>query len=386
MLKYPRGRKMERHRNDYIKKVISIDRQLRFFDKTSTEHFYYYDVKICEAIDKIRPDIVFGEPTAFHHLITLEICRQRDILYLFPGSCRYPINRFAFYKYDSLEPYMGSMELMDKATAVKTIEQIVSRKSPPNYMVLPKISYKDKIADKAKVLRGFLEGERNNTPPPLIKVKKNKLNKLNLEKWDEIGIKELDTSKFIMVFPLHMQPESSIDVWGRKYSDQNHTIKEIAKQLGAGEILYIKPNPKSSFEINEELIDLVRKTNNIKALHSTIGMNAIFNSVDLFINVVGTIAIECVLANKPIISLVKTYFNDTENSFNISSFDEIPEIVKTVQNKNHRKYSNEEKIDYINRLNAVSYKGVIADTFLNKNCVEKSNIDNLHEAFLHVIQ
>ncbi len=385
LLDYPGLKKTKAHKNNYIETVIKTDRQLRFFDKKSKNHFYHYDLKIRKAIEEIQPSLVFGEPTAFHHLISIEICKELDILYLHPGTCRYPINRFAFYKYDTLEPYKGSGDHMSKEKAIKTINQISGRETVPDYMIPPRISYKEKVVNKAKVLIGYIEGERNNTPSPFVKLIKERKNKHVLEEWNSIGKHALDTSKFITVFPIHMQPESSIDVWGRKYSDQNKVIENISKQLKDGEVLYVKPNPKSSFEINKELINIINNNDKIEALHSTVKMNDIFDKVDLFINVVGTIAIECILSNKPVISLVKTYFNNTKNSYNIGSYDEIRFIIETVISKKNYKFSNEEKIEFINTLNAFSYEGIIADTYLNKNCINPDNVNRLYKAFLDVL-
>ena len=53
---------------------------------------------ISNAIEKIKPDLVFGESTLFHELLVINACKSRGILYLHPSSCRYPTNRFSFYK------------------------------------------------------------------------------------------------------------------------------------------------------------------------------------------------------------------------------------------------------------------------------------------------
>ena len=386
LLKYPKTRKIKKHESSYLDTVISTDRQLRFFDKKETNHFYHYDIEIKKILETITPDIVFGEPTAFHHLITLEICKEMKTLYLHPASCRYPINRFAFYKYDTLEPYKGSRELLSNEQATKAITDIVHRNSVPNYMIAPQINTKEKLVDKIKILKGYLSGERNNTPSPITKLRKDHTNKAILKKWNKAAVNDIDTSKFVVLFPLHMQPESSIDVWGREFSDQNKVIREISERLKKNEVLYIKPNPKSSFEINTELIKFISERENVIALNSNVKMGEIFDSVDLFVNVVGTIAIECILSGKPVISLVKTYFNDMTKTFDISLFDEISQIIELVKGGKYEKLELNDKIKYFNKLNSLSYKGLITDTFNNKNVINESNINNLFSAFVDVIE
>ncbi|EKF54431.1 hypothetical protein I215_12403 [Galbibacter marinus] len=382
---YPNGKSTSTRKNDYLDDIISTDRQLRFYSLKSEEHFYYYDEKINKLIDDIKPDVVFGEPTSFHHLITIEACKKRDILYLHPGTCRYPINRFAFYKHDTLEIFGGSNETLNVDEAKQIIECIAHREVIPNYMVPQKTTRIEKLQDRINILRGYLEGERFNTPSPYYKFTKELKNKNYLKKWNEMAVDTVDSSRFVILFPLHMQPESSIDVWGRKFSDQASTLKEIATQLGSNDVLYVKPNPKSSFEINEKIIQLVKNNDNIVALNSRVRMDDVFNKVDLFINIVGTISIECILSGKPVISLVSTYFNNVRSSYNINSFDEIKDIINQVVSSNFRPFDMEEKIQYMQFLNSVSYRGLIADPYRNKASISLENIKNLNAAFINVL-
>ncbi|MDV7137585.1 hypothetical protein R3X28_01790 [Maribacter sp. TH_r10] len=386
LLEYPKKSRVKEHKNGYLDSVIATDRHLRFFGKKEKNHFYHFDKEIRKAIEFIRPDFVFGEPTSFHHLISLEVCKEFNILYLHPASCRYPVSRFAFYLYDSLVPYKGSKEVLSEKEAHNSISAIVNRTSIPNYMVPPKISLKESITDKIKVLSGFIEGERYNTPSPINKLLKDTENRQILKVWNNISTNQIDSEKFAIVFPLHMQPESSIDVWGRKFSNQNDVIKEISKRLKKNEVLYVKPNPKSSFEINKELIKIISEKENVEALHSNVKMSEIFDTVDLFINVVGTIAIECILSSKPVISLIKTYFNDTRQSFSIESYDDIVGIIELIKKGRFTGLSKEEKILYFNNLNSLSYDGVIGDTYNNKNVINENNIKKLHNAFIDILK
>ena len=52
-------------------------------------------LKIKEILEEINPNIVYGESTAFHELLTILNCKRKDILYLNPSSCRYPKGRFS---------------------------------------------------------------------------------------------------------------------------------------------------------------------------------------------------------------------------------------------------------------------------------------------------
>ena len=104
-----------------LKKIIESDRVVNYFQKKNLSYFNNYAIQIETLIDKINPDFVFGESTLFHELITIELCKQKDILFLHPSSCRYPTNRFSFYLNDTVFPYLGSKEILCEDEALKMI-------------------------------------------------------------------------------------------------------------------------------------------------------------------------------------------------------------------------------------------------------------------------
>jgi len=361
--------------------VIQSDRQQNYFKKKGVNYFYYYAKQIDEIITQIQPDFVFGESTAFHELLTIEICKKSNILYLTPSSCRYPVGRFSFYKYNTLEPYKGSGELLGNEDAINIIESIENRVLKPDYMKKITVSKSKIVGNKLKIIKSYYGGEKYNTPSPLVKYKLEQQKNKNIEAWEEIAIKGIEKDKFSVLYPMQMQPEANIDVWGRKCRDQFTTIVNIHKQMGEDEVLYIKPNPKSKYELTNDLITYISKHKNIVALQHTVSMDAIFKDVDLFITVTGTIAIECILANKPIVTLVKTINNTSNNCLFAESFNAISKYKGMIKKNIFPKNTKQEKINYLNRLNMSSFKGSDADPFSKKEAVSDENIALMMEAF-----
>jgi len=365
--------------------IIQSDRQQNYFKKKSTNYFYYYAKQIDEIITKIQPDFVFGESTAFHELLTIEICKKNKILYLTPSSCRYPVGRFSFYKYNTLEPYKGSDELLDEDDAINIIESIENRVLKPDYMKKIKVSKSKIVGNKLKIIKSYYKGEKYNTPSPQVKYKLEHQKNKTIEAWEEIADREIAKGKFSVLYPMQMQPEANIDVWGRKHRDQFTTIVKIHKQMGEGDVLYIKPNPKSKYELTDDLITYISRHNNIVALQHTVSMDAIFKNIDLFVTVTGTIAIECILANKPIVTLVKTINNTSNNCLFAESYNAINEYKEMIKKDVFPKSTKQEKIDYLNRLNRSSFKGSDADPFSKKEAVSDENIGLMMKAFNKVI-
>ncbi len=369
----------------FFKDIIESDRQINFFGKKNTSYIPYYYQQIKKIIETVQPDIVFGESTAFHELLTIKICKEKEILYLNPSTSRYPTKRFAFYKYDTLVPYRGSNEILPKEKVLAIIDSIANRKVKPDYMFVKKKSANHKIKDKLKLIKSYYNGEKYNTPSPIIKYRKNKEVQQNIPKWNQISTTKIDTTKFAILYPMQMQPEANLDVWGRKYRDQLETLKQIQKQLGKDELLYVKLNPKCKYELSADLIDFVKRNENVIALHLETKMEAVFSSFDLVITVTGTIAIECVLTNKPVVTLIETLNNTNKNCKFISEIKELMPVINEIKNNTFPKINLEEKVNFVNLLTKTSFSGVVNDPLNDGNCIGVENMDMILDAFSRII-
>jgi hypothetical protein len=368
-----------------LKKIIESDRIVNYFKKKNLSYFNNYALQIEALIDEIKPDFVFGESTLFHELITIELCKQKKILFLHPSSCRYPQNRFSFYLNDSVFPYLGSNETLSDDLANDIINTISNRVSKPDYMKPNRFSKSKIYKNKLKIIKSFLYGERYNTPHPVVKLSAEKKKAKIIKLWDKVAITELNSSTFNLVYPLHMQPEANIDVWGRGFSNQLENIKNISNELETGQVLYLKPNPKSKHELTQELIHFASTTKNVKILHHNVSMDVIFDDVDLFITVNGTIALECVFSNKPVLTLIKGFFNNAQNCLYLNSFVNLQSFISRVCTNNFPYLEPNQKIEFLNLLTRSSYEGLISDPYYSEKCVSKENIALIHKAFNDIL-
>lgn len=388
IIKYPKNLIENIQKIEYIEKIIKSDRQINHFKTKSVGHFYYYDKEISDFLESVSPDIVFGESTAFHELLTIENCKIKGILYLNPSTCRYPKGRFSFYKYDSLTPYQGSGDNLEDREALHIINQIIEKKATPDYMKVQASPHKKILIDKLKKTYEFWNGERFNTPNPIVKFEIEKAKNLIIKKWDENAKHKVESDDtFKILYPLQMQPEANIDVWGKKYRNQTELIKKLSLILPENTTLYVKPNPKSKYELSHELHGIVSNASNIKHLHHLTNMEDILPKIDLVITVTGTIAIECILGNTPVITLIKTINNQANNCKYLCNLEkELSLEIDSIKKNGFSKISTQEKIEFINTLNKTSYKGIISDPFSDINCITEENINDIFCAFLEILK
>lgn len=388
VIPFPKKWKGEKKYTESINKIIKSDRGIKYYGIKNDDYIFYYEKKIREIIERLKPDLVIGESTLFHELLAIEICKEKRIVYLHPSSCRYPINRFSFYLYDSLEPFGKSdSKLTDEEYSI-IIRDISGRKTTPAYMKKNEIKIIDKIHDAFLLLFGYIKGERYNTPSPIVKIMNNIALAKNKYIWKKNALNDIRKNKDeeVILYALQMQPEANIDVWGYPNSNQVEVISWILCNLKENQKLFIKPNPKSKFEISNELIKLITKNKDkLFILKHYVAMTEIWEKVDLVFSVTGTISIECILSDKPVLifknSVLTEFFPSRKISFNLNQL-ELQNKINKIKNEI---VENEKKIEYLEYIVNTSYSGNIGDGLHNRHHLNQQNQENIQKAFSSVI-
>lgn len=292
-----------------FERLAQSDRAVRYFGRSNHHHAHYHR-QVCELLDRVRPDVVFGESTQLHELLTIEESRRRGIDYLFPTSTRYPPSRLCFLREDGMEPVGGAGEPMSESEARAMIERINQRSLVPSYMSAPAgVSLAQRrraLGDKLRVTWSWVRGERYLTPSPWTKLRVDRAHRHAREQWAALAAARygaLTETPFVL-YPLQMQPESTIDVWGLPWNDQADIVRRTATALAPhGVRLLVKPNPKPKYEIDDRLVAAVRAAPNAIPVPEGVSMSTLFGPAAAVLSVTGTVLIESVLAGKPAFTL-----------------------------------------------------------------------------------
>lgn len=350
--------------SDIFDYVSFTDRNLYVFGCKNSDYYYFYYNEIMDYILNVNPDLVVGESTQFYELFAISICKQKGILYLHPSSCRYPVDRFSFYLYNTLKPYKGSGEEYTYEDALLLANDIANRNIQPSYMIIPPFSWRGWLKDKKdKLIKSYcyLRGEHFCTPSIAVKWILNRQRNELVKKWEVLASsKQWEKSihnKFVVLYPMQMQPEDSIDVWGYPYRDQTETIRKIADQLEIDEVLIVKPNPKAFYELTDELLTFLASRENVLIVPLLTPMANVFEKTDLVVTVTGTIAMECIVSNKPVVTLIETMNNQQRNCPYLDDLMRLRPFIDMAKNGEYIKISDDERAAYINELVRTSYKG-----------------------------
>ncbi|MCY1425303.1 hypothetical protein D9M71_410880 [compost metagenome] len=272
-------------------------------------------------------------------------------------------------------------------------EAIRKRERVPEYMIPPSGLEPERThplpgskSDRLTILRGYFSGERFNTPAPWRKWLLDRQIHQRLKVWQQIAkikSKESDRTR-IALYPLQMQPEANIDVWGQNYRDQTKLITQIADALPAGWHLWVKANPKSKYELSNELIEVLRSHPRISPILLDKTMASVLEKVDLVCTVTGTVAVECVLSGKPLAQFGPSIVENGVGCAHIRDPEAITAIAQHIESNKFTIASDEERVRLVRRLYATSFPGKVSDPVNMPAVMTPENIRSIANVLLEL--
>jgi len=354
---------------------------------TKDLHYDHYQTKVDLAIQCLDPDVVIGEPTLFHELLVIENCGKRGIPYLHPTMARYPGGRFLIMEGDTQQLFCRSGEQLHSPLLETLATAIAHGASLPSYMQVP--NRRRRIARKiafskglARTLVGRWRGERYNTPSLLRKLSLNQTLRSNLRAWAKEQRRPNPSSPTIL-YPLQMQPEANIDVWGRPFSDQIACIKALLSALPENGQVAVKANPKSKYEVSGRLIALAQEDARVVLLPLDWNMKQAHEVCLGAVTVSGTVGYEAIFGRGRCISLRHPIIEKLFPSCHADSPEEAVESLLT--NPNAGCGSEKMGRQLLKQLWADSYNGTVNDFDHDPACASAENIHKVTEALLTAI-
>jgi len=104
-------------------------------------------------------------------------------------------------------------------------------------------------------------------------------------------------------FGLHMQPESSVDVWAPFYSDQIWVIELLARSIPPAYKLLIKIHKSDVANYSRKQLDYIVSLPGVEIVEPFADTQQFIKKADLIVSIQGTIGLEGALYGKPVIML-----------------------------------------------------------------------------------
>lgn len=369
-----------------VPKAVSTDRGRRYF-LAGSRHYTFYARRVAEALDQLRPDAVIGEPTLMHELLTEAECRQRAIPYLHPTMTRYPGGRFNLLAGDTQIPAMASGETWPRDRLDALASAISEGRSLPSYMAKPKamaarMRQLRRAGRQALTTLGWLRGERFNTPSPGRKMALQRMLKKNLEAWAALA-RMPNVSGPVVLYPLQMQPEANIDVWGRPYSDQVAFVKRLLAALPEKGAVAVKANPKSKYEASAEMLNLARDNQRVVLLPIACTMKEAQAVTTGTVTVSGTVGFEAVFGRGRCLSLRHPVLERHLPEFHADTPEDA--VTSLLADPDAGRGSPARGADLLAQLVADSFEGTINEPTYDPNCLSPDNITKVSDVIAQVL-
>ena len=368
-----------------FKQVYWMDRiQSKKSWKRVKNLFGYIVSEVKDFLEKNKIRIVFGEATAAHEILTSMTVRAIGGYSFVPSTIRIPAERFAFFighLEKSFAQVRDSSWSIDQT--VEFLKEYREKREKPYYLNMKdsKESYFAKSFFRKIIGRLhdiYIEKNENFSQKTLyyqLFNEKKYLRPLNV--W---LIKLLITFRTIkkkgkyILFPLQVQPESSVDVIGIENSNQFETIKKISSILPSDYKLLVKEHPNAIGMRNPKYLNRIARLPGVVIVEPSCNTFDLFKYVDMVCSISGTVCYEAALLKKPSLTFTKLFFNQIPNSH----YSYNPYCISSFLKINH---SEKDEVEALHKILSNSHYGIISDPISYPECMSKKNIYRVSDAF-----
>lgn len=314
---------LERRANITLNSMVLMDRLVRRWPPEVARAYLVRLYRLLrDGIAARGIQVVLGEPTPASELLTAAVCEARGIPYYFPMTVRIPDGRFAFFRghtQAAVVPHPLATPA-DEAAAQSSAENFLAhfedKKPRPNYFYRNSELPRFRLEWVFKLLPGLIRDlrfrGRDATHFPLAGEIRDRLaairNRLQLRRVPFSDGAPVPGERFVL-YPLHRQPEASIDVLGDFYSDQLGLLRQISRSLPATHTLYVKEHLNAIGDRSPAFFREVAKLPNTRLVSPWADGFALLLRADLVVSVSGTMAYEAGLLGRPAITMAPMFFN-----------------------------------------------------------------------------
>ena len=190
----------------------------------------------------------------------------------------------------------------------------------------------------------------------------------------KVDLKHFDSpmeEKYILL-PLHYQPEISTLWYGRYQNDQVGFIRNVAKKLPFGYMLYVKEHTLCFGNRPKDFYDKLKKIPNVRLISPYAHTFDLVKTCSLVVTITSTLGFEALMLGKPVISFGDVYYKACSEVVNASN------IYKDEINVSNMKVNPKKVESFVASIFETSYDGLVAcPTDCAGICLEKGNIKKL---------
>lgn len=297
--------------------LVLADRALRHLPQKGLRYLYRAARELAAFFDRRAVDVVFSEPTWAHERLASALCAATGRKFLTPFTVRYPAGRWGFFEGGEqveLFPVGGG-------TAPENIapDRILNAGAPP-YLKRNDQLLQDsrRLSSRLDRVRRFITREQIDPSDPThiqsrwhtLRTKGGEEVNRVRHRWVRratVDARLLATS--FVVYALHKQPESSIDVLGRYYEDQAAVLMAIWRSLPTGWKLLVKEHTNAIGDRSPDFYRRLSRWPGLEVIDEATPMATLLDHARAVFTVSGTVAYEAAMKGTPAFTFAPMFFN-----------------------------------------------------------------------------
>jgi len=181
-------------------------------------------------------------------------------------------------------------------------------------------------------------------------------------------------------YPLHIETDAQILARCPQFQDQSGLVKVLSDYLPVGYRLYIKEHPNNEGGMELKKLKKIANLPNVKLIKANTHSHTLIENSKAIITVNSNAGWEGILYEKPVIVLGTAFYDISDLTYNVESFNNLSLILKNaLENK---KFDTEKMYKFVNAMLTVIHPGnmIHQKGFVEKFC-EEENLNKVAEGF-----
>lgn len=300
--------------------------------------------RLFELLGEMRPSAVIGGYDALHGCLALAVARRMKLPWFALHFAPIPSGVACFC--DRMSP-AARVQLAPRAReelhalAESSLRQFEQRAiqapayiAPPRSLARTVSKLPSRVASFVRVLRRGREREfaqfvdasgRYDVTAALRQLWRSSRAHKALESADALGT---PPGTPYVLFGLHRQPESSIDVWAPFFSNQMWVIELLSRSIPPSHRLLVKIHKSDISRYPQALLDRMRSFPGVELVRPFADSRQFIEQADLVIVIQGTMGLEAALLGRPVILLGESPVAVFPSASTAGALPELPALVR----------------------------------------------------------
>lgn len=326
-----------------IHNMITSDRIVRYLDQQDALAWATFLARGLEAAYlRFKPDAVLGGFDSVHGGIGLAVARRMGIPWVAMHFTTLPPGLLCFChgltpdtEITTSAPDPVTLRALAETTLVeferRTLKAQMYLSANSLRMVLQRLPRH--LAALTDILAGRASGRYNRftdySPGQVARQYVRK--RTNLLFQPSHWLRTAPPSSPFVFFGLHMQPESSIDVWAPFYANQIATIETIARALPPDLRLLVKLHRSDADAYSRGELQVMRRLPGVELVAPSANSREFLERASLVVAIQGTMGLEAAMLRKPVLLLGESSLSKLPGVRRVGVHTDLPQLIRDMR-------------------------------------------------------